>query len=263
MRTKFFEFIKQKFSNQFEQDYYMALFIVYETITEEKPYGFITQEDGFAILKNINQGDSRRFTYDYCTQLSRELGLIKKDLKPFRELNYEKIWMLTDSGMKKIKELIDEFNAKKNDSGYTKDDVEKIINETAYETAKNTAQQIREINLPRDARKILIMGYSQINHDDIKNLAEQFDIKDEMEFIFKKKLKKIKLKNIRPERYKYVIVGPINHNVCGFPDVLKEFRENKDMYPDVIELRNNAGALEINRESLAKAFNQISAAKSL
>lgn len=111
--------------------------------------------------------------------------------------------------------------------------------------------------------KILVLGDSRVNMNDLKKSIEehkldmdQFDFRLEYDKSNNFDLTKLK-GNIN---YKAVLVGPTPHKVKGDMKAssgLQEMKNNKDLYPTIIELRNSHNDLKITKTSFDKALEDL------
>lgn len=140
--------------------------------------------------------------------------------------------------------------------------VENVINKYALSIIP------REEALPyfSDA-KILVLGASCISIKDINEVVQehgmdmdQFDFKleyDKKEYFDLNKLKG----NVN---YKAVLIGPVPHKNLGkyaASSGIQEMKNRPDLYPRVIEVKNNQGELKITRSSFSEALNKLNSSK--
>ena len=103
---------------------------------------------------------------------------------------------------------------------------------------------ISSISSERTRDKLLILGYTSINKDDIYDLCARYGYTSIEIISDKNKIKRFDCNKLKDNTYAAVIVGQLPHKMLNLEgrenNLLKEIRENKKLYSNVYPaLRNH------------------------
>ena len=113
-----------------------------------------------------------------------------------------------------------------------------------------------------DSARVLVMGDSRISVDKLRSIVRSEGY-DEKLFEYMTDYDKISNKSIsrlRNSNYRAVIVGPMSHSIAGMEHAssgIEHMKSHPDVYPPVIEARNERGVLELNNNSFKKALAEL------
>ncbi|MFR7591370.1 MAG: hypothetical protein ACLUVC_08010 [Longibaculum sp.] len=107
------------------------------------------------------------------------------------------------------------------------DGIDKYLEQ--FDIASLTSERARD--------KLLILGYSNINKDDIYDLCLKYGYTSVEIISDKNKIKRFDCNKLKNNTYAAVIVGQLPHKMLNLEgrenNLLREIRENKNMYPNV------------------------------
>ena len=165
------------------------------------------------------------------------------------QLNTDELYELLD----KLTEILTQANRL--------DEIEVVLDKHNLRSIINPEELDR---LAFDARaKILIIGASQINEDDIRRIAKKCKlnpdyIECELDYQGFKHYNFGKLEY--NTSYRCVLIGPIPHSVPNkgsYESIISKMEKEIDKYPKIYKLQNKSDVLKITKNSLEEVFRQI------
>ncbi len=231
-----------------------SLLIVYKTKSEKNPNGFIKMSEVFKKLPPLPAFiDGGTLSY----YLGRKYCL----LKPYSEVGRGN-WVLTDAGMEMAEKLLE----KEDIDSSSNFDIDVFNSHIDERVEMKVVEKIRELEIAtpeaNKTKKILILGDSQINANQILKLAKKYKISPK-EVVLELDYQKNKRFNVGElqysDKFSHMLIGPNSHkmvNLGSYESLISRLREDEG-FPNYIELREINGDLKITKKSLAEAFKKI------